>query len=133
MSLSEHQRQRLADPVYRAKQKTAAAKAASAWLKKKHADDPAFHRRTVEAARRNLNRLNADPDFRAAAAERMKASWKDPALRARRAETARKTMQRLNADPAFRAAAAARLKKLHKDPGFHRARVKASRARVSSD
>jgi CRISPR/Cas system-associated protein Csm6 len=46
VSLAEHQRKRLADPNFRAKQAPAARKGASLWLKAKHAN-PKFHKKSV--------------------------------------------------------------------------------------
>ncbi len=96
LSLSEHQKKRLADPEYRARQIPAARKAASAWLKKMHAK-PAFRRKVVEGARKNLKRLNRDPKFRAASAARLKARYQDPAFSRKQAEAAREGQLRRHA------------------------------------
>jgi hypothetical protein len=87
VELSEHQRKRLADPVFRAKQKKAARDGASAWLRKMH-EQAGFHRKATEAARKNLLRLNRDPAFRAASAARLKQRYADPAFRKKQAEAA---------------------------------------------
>lgn len=87
VSLADHHRKRLADPEFRARQIPAARKAASAWLTKMHAK-PAFHRESVEAARKNLKHLNRDPAFRAASAERLKLKYTDPDFRQKQAAAA---------------------------------------------
>jgi hypothetical protein len=87
VSLAEHQRKRLADPAFRAKQIPAARKAASAWLKKQHGD-PLFHRKSAVAASKNLKRLNRDPAFRSASATRLKLKYADPAFRQKQAVAA---------------------------------------------
>ncbi len=96
ISLSEHQKKRLADPEFRARQIPAARKGASRWLKKKHAD-PKFHKKSVEAARANLKRLNEDPAFRAASARRLKQRYADPEYREKQAQAARESQVRRHA------------------------------------
>src|SRR5450631_2535681 len=65
ISLAVHQRRRLADPTFRAKQVPAARQGASRWLKQKHTE-PKFHKKVVAASRASLKRLNQDAAFRAA-------------------------------------------------------------------
>ena len=130
ISLAEHMKVRRADPVFRAKQVPAVREAASRWLKAAHAK-PKFHKKSVEAARLNLTRLNCDPAFREASSERLKRLHEDPAFgakleAARRAarkrrkaqlqekaiEAAIRTLTRLDGDPAFLVAVSERLKRL---------------------
>jgi len=84
-----HQRNRLKDPAYRAKQKPAASKGAKRWLKKQHAN-PAFRKKQSEASRAHLLRLNQNPEFRAASAQRLRELYDDPAFRAKQSDGARR-------------------------------------------
>ncbi|MGO9174290.1 MAG: beta strand repeat-containing protein [Rhodomicrobium sp.] len=88
ISLSEHMKERRADPEFAVKQAKAASKAASRWLKAQHAK-PGFHKKAIEAARRTLTRLNRDPAFRRASSERLKRLYDDPEFRAKQAAAAR--------------------------------------------
>src|ERR1700674_3464855 len=69
ISRSEHMRARRFDPAFIAKQVPAVRDGAGRWLKSQHAK-PSFHKKSIEAARRNLTRLNLDPAFRQASSER---------------------------------------------------------------
>jgi hypothetical protein len=97
ISLAEHMRKRRREPAFRKKQARAAAKGASRWLKGKHRNEPAFHRKMIEAARANLTRLNEDPSFRRASAERLRALYADPEFRRKQARAASKGMRRRHA------------------------------------
>jgi hypothetical protein len=97
ISRAEHMRKRRREPAFRRKQARAAAKGASRWLKSKHRNEPAFHRKMIEAARANLTRLNEDPSFRRASAERLRALYADPKFRRKQARAASKAMRRRHA------------------------------------
>jgi hypothetical protein len=136
ISRAEHMKARRVDPAFVAKQAPAAREAASNWLTAQHAK-PKFHKKSIEAARRNLRRLNRDPAFRQASSERLKRLHEDPAfgakleaardaarkrrsaqLRGKAIEAALRTLTRLDDDSAFRLAASERLNRLlHSDPG----------------
>ena len=60
-----------------------------------------------------MRRLNADPAFKAANAERMRRLHADPAFKAANAERSAERMRRLHADPEFKAAHAERMRRLH--------------------
>jgi hypothetical protein len=105
------------------------------WMRKLNAD-PEFKKAKAERARR----LQADPVFSAAHAERMRQRNADPEYRARiaagRADPANirshaERLQKLNDDPEFKKANAERgrerMRKLHADPEF-RARLAAGHA-----
>ncbi len=129
ISRAEHMKARRADPAFIAKQAPAAREGARGWLKAQHAK-PKFHKKAVEAARRNLTQLNRDPAFRQASSERLKRLHEDHAfgakaeaarrevrerrkmLRENAIEAALRTLARLDHDAAFRLAASERLKRL---------------------
>jgi hypothetical protein len=130
ISLSEHMKTRRFDPAFIAKQVPAVRDGAGRWLKSQHAK-PKFHKKSIEAARRNLTRLNRDPAFREASSERLKRLHEDPGfgakveaarqaarkgrqaqLREEAIEAALRTLTRLDDDSAFRLAASERLKRL---------------------
>lgn len=75
-----------------------------------------------ESSRRNIERLNADPEFKKFSSERMFALNKDPNQIALRAELNKEKIRKLFSDPVFvtehRAKSSAFLKALHKDPEF---------------
>lgn len=135
ISLAEHMKTRRADPAFAAKQVLAVREPARRCLKALQAK-PSFHKKSIEAARLNMTRLNSDPAFRQASSERLKLLHGDPEYRARlyaalsashrqkrvkrrekAIEAALRTLTRLDADPVFRLAASERLNRLlHDDP-----------------
>jgi hypothetical protein len=80
-----------------------------------------------QAARENLQRLNADPRFQAARVEGIRRRHADPVFQAKHATVARERLTRLNADPTFKAAQAERMRQLNADPEFQAARLKGLR------
>lgn len=129
ISRAEHLKARRFDPAFVAKQVAAVREGAGRWLRAQHAK-PSFHKKSIEAARRNLTRLNLDPAFRQASSDRLKRLHQDPAfgakldaarrearkrkkaqLRAQAIEGALRTLTRLDDDSAFRAAASERLQR----------------------
>jgi hypothetical protein len=136
ISLAEHMRARRTDPAFNARQLAAVRSDAATRRMKAQQADPKFHKKSIEAARLNMKRLNSDPAFRQASSERLKRLHGDPDYRAklyaalsathrlkrakRRAkaiEVALRMLTRLDADPVFRLAASERLNRLlHNDP-----------------
>jgi hypothetical protein len=130
ISLSEHFKARRLDPSFVAKQVPAAREAARRTLKAQHTRRD-FRKKSIEAARLNMRRLNSDPTFRQASSERLKHLHADPAYRTKlyaglaaahrlkrvkrhtqAIANALRTLSRLDADPAFRVAASERLKQI---------------------
>jgi hypothetical protein len=138
ISLAEHMKARRSDPDFNAKQASAVREVARRWLKAQQAK-PSFHKKSIEAARLNMMRLNSDPAFRQASSERLKRLHGDPDYRAKlygslsaahrlkrvkrrekAIEDALRTLSRLDADPVFRLAASERLNRLlHGDLDLH--------------
>jgi hypothetical protein len=135
------------DPAFIAKQVPAVRDGAGRWLQSQHAK-PKFHRKSIEAARRNLTLLNRDPAFRQASSERLKRLHEDPVfgakveaarqaarkrrqaqLREEAIEAALRTLTRLDDDSGFRLAVSERLNRLlHANPGLRAKQAAAPRA-----
>jgi hypothetical protein len=138
ISLAEHMKACRADPAFNAKHLAAVRSDAARRRMKRQQANPKFHKKSIEAARLNLTRLNSDPAFRQASSERLKRLHGDPDYRAklyaalsaahrvkrvkRRAkavEAALHTLTRLDSDPDFRLAASERLSCLRRNGAGH--------------
>jgi hypothetical protein len=99
------------------------------------------HDRRGCCGREHMRRLNADPAFAAASAERSRETMRrlnaDPAFAAANAERSRERMRRLHAEPAFAAANAERsrerMTRQNAEPEFRERSRAAARRRRTSD
>jgi hypothetical protein len=151
ISLAEHMKARRRDPAFNAKQVSAVSGEAASRRMKAQQAKPEFHKKSIEAARRNMTRLNSDPAFRQASSERLTRLHDDPDYRARlyaalsathrikrvkrrqkAIEDALDILTRFDSDPDFCLAASERLSRIRRNDSDNRAK-KTAAPRIADD